>query len=101
MGREVSFDLKQSIETFGCRAKAVEFKVDPSSSFALGLALGPLDDVKLCQGDRFRHYSIDDKYLFYKGRVCIPIVGDFCWGITSTVGNYMNHSLLIYEVRHT
>ena len=48
-------------------------EVDPSSSFALD----PLDDAKLCQGDRFRHYSIDDEYLLYKGRVCVPAIGDF------------------------
>ena len=52
----------------------MDLEVEPSSSFALD----PLDDAKLCQGDRFRHYSIDDKYLLYKGRVCVHFVGDFC-----------------------
>ena len=51
MGREVSFDLEQSNKTFGCRVKDVDLKLEPSSSFALD----PLDDAKLCQGDRFRH----------------------------------------------
>ena len=73
IGREVSFDLEQSNKTFGCRAKAVDLEVDPSSSFALD----PLDDAKLCQGDTFRNYSIDVEYLLYKGRVCVPSVGDF------------------------
>ena len=50
----------------------MDSEVDPSSSFALD----PLDDAKSYQGDRFRNYSIDDEYLLYKGRVCIPIVGD-------------------------
>ena len=49
-------------------------KVGPSLSFVLN----PLDDAKLCQGERFRHYSIDDKYLLYKGRVCVPAKGGFC-----------------------
>ena len=70
----MSFDLKQSNNTYGCRVEAVNLKVDPSSSFALD----SLDDAKLCQGDRFRNYSIDDEYLLYKGRVCVPVVGDFC-----------------------
>ena len=72
MGRE-GFDMERSNKTFGCRTKAVELEVGPSSSFVLD----PLDDAKLCQEETFRHYSIDDKYLLYKGRVCIPVVGDF------------------------
>ena len=71
--REASFDLEQSNDLFWCRAKALDSKVDPSSSFVLD----PLDDTKTHQGDRFRHYSIDDKYVLYKGRVYILVVGDF------------------------
>ena len=51
----------------------MDSKVDPSSSFVSD----PLDDAKLRQGDRLRHYSIDDEYLLYKGRVCVPAIGDF------------------------
>ena len=58
-GREASVDPERSNETSRCRAKAEDSEVDPSSSFVLD----PLDDAKLCQGERFRHYSIDDKYL--------------------------------------
>ena len=72
-GREASIDPEGSSETSGYRAKAEDSEVDPSSSFVLD----PLDDVKLCQGERFRHYSIDDEYLLYKGRVCVPATGDF------------------------
>ena len=71
--REASFNLEQSNETCGCRAKAVDSKVDPSSSFVLD----PLDDAKLLRAYRFKHSFIDDEYLLYKGRVCILIVGDF------------------------
>ena len=65
----MSFDLEISNKTFGCRGKVEDLEVDPSQSFVLD----PLDDAKLCQGDRFRRYSIDDKYLLYKDRVCVPI----------------------------
>ena len=44
MGREVSFDPERPNETFRCRAKVVDSKVNPSSSFVLD----PLDDAKLC-----------------------------------------------------
>ena len=59
MRREVSFDLERSNKTSRCRVEVVDSEVYPSSSFALD----PLDDAKLCQGDRFRHYSIDDEYV--------------------------------------
>ena len=72
--REVSFDPKQSNESFGCRVEAADSKVDLSSSFALD----PLDDAKLHHGERFRHYSIDDEYLLYKVRVYVPATSDFC-----------------------
>ena len=65
--------MKQSNEAFGCRAEVVDSKLDPSPSFDLD----PLNDVELCQGDGFRHYSIDDKYLLYKDRVFLPIVDEF------------------------
>ena len=48
---EMSFDPKRSNGTFGCRVKAVDSKVNPSSSFALD----PLDEAKPHQGDRFRN----------------------------------------------
>ena len=67
-GRKASFDSKQSNEPFGFRAKAESLEVDLLPSFAPD----PLDGVKLCQGERFRHFSIDDEYLLYKGRVCVP-----------------------------
>ena len=51
----------------------MDLEVDPSSLFALD----PSDDAKIHQGDRFRHYSIDDEYLLYKGSVCILAIGDF------------------------
>ena len=73
MRREVSFDSKRSNNTFGRRAEAVDSEVDPSSS----LALDSLDDAKLHQEDRFKHYFIDDKYLLYKSRVCVLAIGDF------------------------
>ena len=73
MGRKASFDLERSSKTFGCRAKVVDLEVDPSSSFTLD----PLDVAKLCQGKQFRHYSIDDEYLLYKGRVCVLAIDDF------------------------
>ena len=72
-GRKTRFDPRSN-KIFGYSAEAENSEVDPSSSFALD----PLDDDKLCQGERFRQYSIDDEYLFYKGRVCIPSIGDFC-----------------------
>ena len=50
-GREASVDPERSNETSGCRAEAEDSEVDPSSSFVLD----PLDDAKLCQGERFRH----------------------------------------------
>ena len=53
-----------SYESFGCRAKAEPSKVDLSPSFALD----PLNGAKLCQGEKFRHFSINDEYLLYKGR---------------------------------
>ena len=52
----------------------MDLEVDPSLSFALN----PLDDAKLHQGERFRHYSIDNKDLLYKGRVCVLVINDFC-----------------------
>ena len=73
MRRKVNFDPERSNGTVGCRVEVVDLEVDPSSSFVLD----PLDDTKLYEGDRFRHYSIDDEYLLYKGRVCVLIVGDF------------------------
>ena len=73
MGREASIDPERSTETSRFRAEAEDSEVDPSSSFVLD----PLDDVKLCHGERFRHYSIDDEYLLYEGRVCVPTVGSF------------------------
>ena len=68
-GRKASFDLEQSNESFGFRAKAKPLEVDLSPSFALD----PLDGVKLCQGERYKHFSMDDKYLLYEGRVCVLV----------------------------
>ena len=73
-GRKASFDPEQSNKSFGFRAEAEPLEVDLPPSFALD----PLDGVKLRQGERFRHFSIDDEYLLYKGKVCILVVGDFC-----------------------
>ena len=73
-GRKASFDPERSNKSFGFRAAAEPLEVDLSPSFALD----PLDGAKLCQGERFRHFSIDDKYLLYKGRVCVQSTGDFC-----------------------
>ena len=67
-GGKASFDPERSNEYFGFRAKAEPSEVDLSPSFALD----SLDGVKLCQGERFRLFSIDDEYLLYKGRVCVP-----------------------------
>ena len=74
MRREARFDSEQSNNTFKCRAKAVDSEVDPSSSFALG----SLNDAKRCKGDRLNHYSINDEYLLYKGRVWALATGNFC-----------------------
>ena len=74
MGRKASFDPERSNESFGFRAKAEPLEIDLSPSFALD----PLDGVKLHQGERFRHFSINDEYLLYKGRVCVLTIGNFC-----------------------
>ena len=71
--RKASFDSERSNESFGFRVEAEPSEVDLSPSFALD----PLDGAKLCQGERFRHFSIDDEYLLYKGRVCVPATGNF------------------------
>ena len=72
-GGKASFDPKQSNESFGFRAEAEPSEVDLSPSFVLN----SLDGAKLCQGERFRHFSINDEYLLYKGRVCVPATGNF------------------------
>ena len=71
--RKVSVDLERSNKSFGCRTKTENSRVDPSSSFDLE----SLGGYKIHQGERYRHLPIDEEYFLYKGRVCIPIVGDF------------------------
>ena len=66
--------MEISNETFGYRIEVESSRVDPSSSFDLD-ALG---SDKHCQGERYRHYSIDDEYFLHKGRVCVLAIGDFC-----------------------
>ena len=73
MKGKASFDLKRSKKSFGFRAKAEPLEVDLPPSFALD----PLHGAKICQGEKFRHFSIDDEYLLYKGRVCVPATATF------------------------
>lgn len=48
--------------------------VDPSYPFDIG----SLGGAKVHRGEKYRHYSIDNEYLLYKGRACVPTIGDFC-----------------------
>ena len=70
--RKASVYLERSNKTFECR-ETEDSKVDPSSSFDLD----SLGGDKLRQGERYRHYSIDNEYLLYKDRVYVPALGDF------------------------
>ena len=73
VSRKASVDLERLNETFGCQTKAKTLGADPSLPFTLDLG----DGDKLCQVERCKHHSIDDKYLLYKGRVCVLVIGDF------------------------
>ena len=48
--------------------------MDPSQPFVDTRLLG---SDKSHQGEKY--YSIDDEYLIYKDRVCVPTIGEF-WG---------------------
>ena len=72
-GRGASASPQRLDKTLGFSTEPESSGVDPSPPFEVP----SLGGDKLCRGEKYRHYSIDDEYLFYKGRVCVPAMGDF------------------------
>ena len=61
-------------ETSGYSLEPESSDVGPSSPLTATASKG---GDKLLRGEKFANYSIDDGYLLYKGRVCVPTIGDF------------------------
>ena len=73
-GRGASASPQRLDETLGFSIESTEsLGVDPSPPFEVP----SLGGDKVRRGEKYRHYSIDDKYLLYKGRVCVLAMGDF------------------------
>ena len=72
-GRGASASPERLDETLGFSTEPESSGVDPSPPFEVP----SLGGDKVRRGEKYRHYSIDDEYLLYKGRVCVPATGDF------------------------
>ena len=72
--REVSVSPTRLVESSGYSSEPDSSGVGPSSPLFASASKG---GVKLRRREKYANYSIDDGYLLYKGRVCVPTIGDF------------------------